>query len=537
MAQLTLPSLGEGVEKGTVISIMVQVGDFVVLEQSLMEIETDKVVVEIPADAAGIVDDILVNVGDEIIQGAPIIAINEQQEQIDKVVIEPETTAMPEATATAVKEVPIALKTKPDIVVSGQTKKTISLPSLGEGIDKGAVISIMVKQGDHVKAEQALMEVETDKVVVEIPAESDGIIDEILVQVGTEISIGTAIFTFTSSLANEIEEINVEIPENRDTSIEQPEEPPKPIPTIPAPINDHRRSNARASPLAKKFAREIGISIHSVPQKPGKKRITVQDVKDYAKALNQDRASGVVTGNIPLPDFSQWGKVRQEAMPGIMQATSKNMTTSWSQIPHAWLQENVDITYLESKRQDHKASIKAEGGALTITSILVKVVSKALEAFPKFNSSIDLQNASITYKDYVNIGVAVDTERGLLVPVIKNTTAKSIKEIAIELSQSANKVKQKKITAEELEGATFTISNLGGIGTMAIFPLVTFPQVAILGVSASQTSPVLVQGQWQPRSIMPLTIGFDHRVINGADAARFLQHVKNLLEDWFIWNL
>ncbi|MDB4293486.1 2-oxo acid dehydrogenase subunit E2, partial [Maribacter sp.] len=270
----------------------------------------------------------------------------------------------------------------------------------------------------------------------------------------------------------------------------------------------------------------------------GSNRISVKDVKNYAKALNQNRTTGGAHITMAqLPDLSKWGAIRSEAMTGIMQATSTNMTTSWSQIPHAWLQEKVDITYLEERRQAHKAAFKAKGSALTITGILVKVVAKALQDFPIFNASIDTRNAAIVYKDYINVGVAVDSDRGLMVPVLKNADQKSIADIAIELATLAQKVKSKKIAIEELEGATFTISNLGGIGTSAIFPLVSFPQVAILGVAGSQTEAIHIDGQFQPRLMMPLTIGFDHRVVNGADAARFLKHVKNLLEDWLMWNL
>ena len=224
-------------------------------------------------------------------------------------------------------------------------------------------------------------------------------------------------------------------------------------------------------------------------------------------------------------------------MAGITQATSKNMTTTWSQIPHAWLQEKVDITDLEAKRQIHKHQVKQKGGALTITSILVKVISKALEEFPIFNTSLDANTNEIIYKDYINVGVAVDSNRGLMVPVLRDSNTKGIVEISQDLVQLSEKVKSKKISPDELQGGTFTISNLGGIGTSAIFPLVNHPQAAILGVAASTKEAVWINNAFEPRLLMPLTIGFDHRIINGADAARFLKYVKELLEDWFLWNM
>lgn len=224
-------------------------------------------------------------------------------------------------------------------------------------------------------------------------------------------------------------------------------------------------------------------------------------------------------------------------MSGIAQATSKNMTTAWSKIPHAWLQEKADITALEAKRQLYKGQVKEAGGSLTITAILVKVMAKALEKFPLFNTSLDERTQEVIYKSYIHIGVAVDTEKGLVVPKIENAHQKSITEIALGLSEISQKARNKKLTAQDLEGATFTISNLGGIGTTSIFPIVNFPQVAILGIAASKKEALWIEDEFQPRLLMPMTIGFDHRVINGADAARFLQYVKQLLEDWFLWNL
>ena len=548
MKELKLPSLGEGIEKGTVISIAVKVGDTVALEQPILEVETDKVVVEVPADAAGVVTDLLVNIGDEIAEGTPIITVQpEKGEEVNAAKVPSmENGAL---RATAMSET-IAVATANTMTSSTETKikkqsRELKLPSLGEGIEKGTVINIMVSPGDKIEAEQALLEVETDKVVVEVPADVSGIIAKILLAVGDEVSEGIPMVLLqedriveqhatpkrtseSSKLASATKTV-AQTTEKKGTE----NKPEKAI----SLKDGETKKGFRASPLAKKIAREIGINLAEIPLSETGKRITVKDVKAYAKHLNQNRGTRTAVGNMPLPDLGQWGNVRKEAMTGIMQATSKNMTTSWSQIPHAWLQEKVDITYLEEQRQRHKKAIKDKGGALTITGILVKVMAKALEDFPIFNASIDAANNQLVYREYINIGVAVDSDRGLLVPVLKDPNKKNIQDIALELSDLANKVKQRKISGADLEGATFTISNLGGIGTSAIFPLVSFPQVAILGVAASQTEAVWINGQFQPRLHMPLTIGFDHRLINGADAARFLRHVKNLLEDWFMWNL
>lgn len=540
MTELKLPELGEGIESGTVINIMVKVGDAVTEEQSLLEVETDKVVVEVPSDAAGEVVEILVNTGDQVAQGTPIIRLaTSTNEELTTAAIK--EIAVAEATATLVKEPEVKTETVTKKAATKTAVSEIKLPSLGEGIANGTIIAIHVSKGDTIAAEQTLMEVETDKVVVEVPADFGGTIKKVLVSVGEEISEGTPIISIQSS------DVKTEEPETETEAVStiKKEETKEVEQSVAKPIisevqveSPARKGRFRASPLAKKIAREIGIDIATMPLKAGSNRISVKDVKNYAKALNQNRAVGVAAVSMPtLPDLSKWGAIRSEAMSGIMQATSKNMTISWSAIPHAWLQEKVDITYLEQKRQAHKTAFKAKGNSLTITGILVKVVAKALEDFPIFNASIDTQNSAIVYKDYINVGVAVDSDRGLMVPVLRNANEKSITDISYELGNLAEKVKSKKIGMNELDGGTFTISNLGGIGTSAIFPLVSFPQVAILGVAGSQTEAVHVDGQFQPRLIMPLTIGFDHRVINGADAARFLKHIKTLLENWFMWNL
>ncbi|MEN0047067.1 MAG: dihydrolipoamide acetyltransferase family protein [Bacteroidota bacterium] len=429
----------------------------------------------------------------------------------------------------------------------------IKLPSLGESVESGTVISILVKVGDEISYDQPLMEVETDKVTTEVPSEYDGIVEAILVKVGDEIPEGTPIIQLKTeapvSDSQELEKspapaapvaaepIIILAEEEEEVLVETPTAAPPP----PAPAKmdtTERKKGLRASPLARKVAREIGLDIYEVTTKRDSGRISVQDVKDYAKWLNQNRANGRV-GVLPveLPDFSQWGEIRREKLAGITQATSKNMTTAWSQIPHAWLQEKADITDLEAKRQRYKMSVKEQGGSLTITAILVKVIAKALEQFPIFNASLDAASKEIIYKDYIHIGVAVDTDRGLLVPKIENANQKSITAIAIALGELSQQARAKKLGADDLSGATFTISNLGGIGTTSIFPIVNHPQAAILGIAASKQEATWMDGTFQPRLMMPMTIGFDHRIINGADAARFLQHIKQLLEDWFLWSL
>ena len=539
MTELKLPSLGEGIEKGTIISIAVKVGDSVTTEQTLMEVETDKVVVEVPSDASGTVEKILVNIGDEIGEGTPIIQLSGGE-----AVIASEPVAISEeqerAVMTLVRDTEVVQKTNKKVNSGVQAITELKLPSLGEGIEKGTVIAVHIKDGDTITLEQTLMEVETDKVVVEVPADEAGIVEKILVQIGDEIGEGAPIISLKTESSSVTEE-NIEQVKKPEVAAESPPPTPegsKSMISMPTSLQKtERKGKFRSSPLARKIAREIGIDITTMTLPEGSSRISVQDVKGYSKALHQNRGVVVAPSKIELPDFSKWGSIRRESMAGITQATSKNMSTTWSEIPHAWLQEKVDITNLEAKRQIHKHKVKEKGGALTITSILVKVIAKALEEFPIFNASLDTNTNEIIFKDYINVGVAVDSDRGLMVPVLRNANAKGVLGISQDLVQLSEKVKTKKISPDELQGGTFTISNLGGIGTSAIFPLVNHPQAAILGVAASAKEAVWMNNTFEPRLIMPLTIGFDHRIINGADAARFLKYTKELLEDWFLWNM
>jgi len=400
----------------------------------------------------------------------------------------------------------------------------------------------LVKVGDKVAYDQPLMEIETDKVTAEVPSEYEGMVAAILYNVGDEIAEGATFIQLKTdnpvSNSKELESSPAPAPILKKAVVEEKVVNPKPNPISIVSSKSNRKKGFRASPLARKMAREIGLDIYEVTTERASGRISRKDVKDYAKQLNQSRANGM-GGFTPvkLPDFAKWGTIRKETMTGIAQATSKNMTTAWSQIPHAWLQEKADITGLESKRQIHKAKVKEQGGSLTITAILVKVIAKALEEFPIFNASIDPANKEIIYKEYIHIGVAVDTEKGLVVPKIENANQKNITQIAQDLGDLSQRARTKKLTADDLSGATFTISNLGGIGTTAIFPIVNHPQAAILGITASKKEAVWISDSFQPRLLMPMTIGFDHRIINGADAARFLQYIKQLLEDWFLWSL
>ncbi|MEL6484960.1 MAG: biotin/lipoyl-containing protein, partial [Bacteroidota bacterium] len=383
MMELTLPSLGEGIEKGTIISILVNVGDTIEQEQPLMEVETDKVVVEVPADAAGVVSEIMASIGDEITEGTAFLSLSNDKGKVEKVI--PETDKL-EAKNNGEITPEVVVAPPKEEVKTEAVETVLKLPSLGEGIEKGTVIALHVKSGDVIEKEQTLMEVETDKVVVEVPSDAAGTILEVIVNVGDEIGVDSPMLSIRSSAVPVEKTLPGEPPisETNSTAKAPTVKPqaPSPIPAEPTPKPKANGSKYRSTPLARRLAREIGVDITQVQPQFASNRIGVKDVKHFAKTQNTQKSAGTTVMLPALPDFSKWGDIDLKDMSGIMQATSRNMTTAWSTIPHAWLQEKVDITQLEAKRQEHKLQVKEMGGALTLTCILVKVLAQALEKFP-----------------------------------------------------------------------------------------------------------------------------------------------------------
>jgi pyruvate dehydrogenase E2 component (dihydrolipoamide acetyltransferase) len=291
-------------------------------------------------------------------------------------------------------------------------------------------------------------------------------------------------------------------------------------------------SDLPAAPSVRRLARELGVDIRRVNGSGPQNRITMEDVKSYTKKSMESKASTVAADtDYELPDFTKWGSVRREKMDTIRKLTARAMTESWQNIPHVFQFDKADITELENFRRKYSKQAEKEGAKLTFTAILLKITAGALKTFPRFNASIDLKNEEIVFKEYVNIGVAVDTERGLLVPVIRDADKKSIIELSIELNDLAEKARKKKIMPDDLQGGNFAISNLGGIGGTSFTPIVYRPNVAILGVSRSQLEPVYTDGEFRPRMMLPVSLSYDHRAIDGADGARFLRWLCEALEN------
>lgn len=432
----------------------------------------------------------------------------------------------------------------------------IKLPELGENIASGVVANVLVKDGETVEKDQPLVELETDKAVIEVPAEEEGIIKEVKIAPGDEVKIGQVMFILEPTQgakeesAPEEEEMPEEAPapivtdskETEATDVESAEPAsaprPEPMPEIPP---KKAGEIAPAAPSVRRFAREIGIDIHQVPGTGPHGRISIDDVKAYSKLLNKQRGLGIGTAagapQEPLPDFSQWGPVEHQPMNKVRETTARHLSYAWSTIPHVTQFDKADITRLETLRKKYAPQVEAAGGKLTITVILLKVIEKALKKFPQFNASIDMLKNEIILKQYYNIGVAVDTDRGLLVPVIKNVDRKSITELAVELTEISKKAREKKLTLQDMQGGNFSISNLGGIGGTGFTPVVNSPEVAILAVSRARMEPVYLNEEFVPRLMLPLGLSYDHRLIDGADAARFLRWVCEALEDPFLLSL
>jgi len=463
----------------------------------------------------------------------------------------------------------------------------VKLPELGENIESGKIVQVMVSPGDTVAREQPILELETDKAVIEVPSSAAGVVEEVKVREGDDIEIGAVILTLSQKgeekeagakkdsaderkaaaedeapPAEEKEGAKIEEraeeshEEKEDVTAEEPEaEGEKAEAGTAAPVMEHEapaatepnprgekpdlaREVAPAAPSVRRFAREIGIRINQVPGTGPGGRISLEDVKRYAKTLNEQRAGakclmqGIAVE--PLPDFSKWGEVERQSMSSIRKKTAQHLSYAWATIPHVTQFDEADVTDLEAMRRQYGSRAEAAGGKLTVTAILLKIVAAALKKFPQFNASVDMEKQEIVYKKYVHIGVAVDTEHGLLVPVLRDVDRKNMVTLSAELAELSRKARARKLTLEEMQGGNFSISNLGGIGGTAFAPVVNSPEVAILGVSRAAMKPVWRDGEFVPRLVMPLALSYDHRLIDGADAARFLRWVAEAVEQPFL---
>jgi len=447
-----------------------------------------------------------------------------------------------------------------------------TLPELGENIAAGDVLRVLVKTGDTIARDQPVLELETDKATIEVPSSVAGTVKDIKVKPGEKVKVGQAILTVDDGgqkVSPKQAETQPEpakpdakaAPANAQAKPEpatsEPARsepvPPKQADAKPVPakveskvvdINRGARAAvpepadsppAPAAPSVRRMARELGVDINQVAGTGDGGRISVEDVKAHAKRLvtTAFRSGGGAAAE-PLPDFSRWGEVERQPMRAVRRKTAEHLSAAWTNIPHVTQCDLADITGLDELRKKYSKQVEAAGGNLTVTAIAVKVLASAMRKFPQFNASVDMAASEIVLKKFINIGIAVDTDRGLLVPVIRNADQKNIVQISVELAQLSEKARTRKIALEEMQGGTFSISNLGGIGGTYFTPIVNAPEVAILGISRASMQPRFESGTFVPRLLLPLSLSYDHRVIDGADGIRFLRWVAEALEQPFL---
>jgi pyruvate dehydrogenase E2 component (dihydrolipoamide acetyltransferase) len=418
--------------------------------------------------------------------------------------------------------------------------RSFKLPDLGEGVHEGEVLAVHVSVGQEVKEGDIILEVETDKAAVEIPSPFTGTVSEVLVKPGDTVKVGDVMMIFSNG--EEAEVVDVQ------KSEEMPAEAAGTEKVVSLTEAGKRKGPVPASPATRRLARELGVDLHRVTPTGSGGLVSADDVRAFAdkgkEIVEAPAAAEVIPAESPaltipspkLPDFSKWGPVERVPFRSIRRATAKQMVIAWSQIPHVTSQDEVDITKLETFRQKHKAEIEAEGGRLTMTVFALKAVATALKTYPQFNATLDVEAGEIVIKNYYHIGVAVSTDNGLIVPVVRDVDRKSIKELAIELHDIVEKTRSRKISLNDLQGGTFTITNAGAMGGGYFAPIINFPEVAILGMGQGRLQPAVIDkgnGEHEivPRLMMPIVLCIDHRVLDGADAIKFLKVVIDSLED------
>ncbi len=540
--EFKLPELGENIEAADVVAVLVKEGDTIIKDQAILEIETDKATIEVPSTVEGKITRLLIKVGDKVKVGETIMLLEDGGNT--GIIVESKSKIKKDNKTTEVKTEPEVEYKAAQSTISSSKKGIIDfhLPELGENIEAADVLNVLVKVGDMIAADQAILEIETDKATIEVPSSVAGKVVEVLIKSGDKAKVGQVIIKVESST---VESLKTKIENKEETKATVKQEEKKV--TVFVPVGEHPSNQtieldnqppilkgaAPAAPSVRRIAREIGVDINKVPGTGLNGRISMDDVKAYSKKLHESYSQGARTGlNIKsesLPDFTKFGVIKKAEMTNIRKKTADHLTYAWATIPHVTQFDKADITLFEKTRKELNKNSEVK---LTVTAILVKIIVEALKKFPQFNSSIDMEKKEIIYKEYFNLGVAVDTEFGLIVPVIKNVDNKTLAEISFEMNTLAEKARNKKIGLDDLQGGCFTISNLGGIGGTYFTPIVNSPEVAILGVSRGNYEPVWNgSGVFEPRLILPLSLSYDHRIIDGADAIRFLRFVVEALEN------
>ena len=527
VVDVNVPDIGS--DEVNVTDVMVKVGDRVEVDQSIINVEGDKASMEVPAPVAGIVKEIIIKAGDKVSTGTLIMRF--------------EVAGSASASAPAVS----APAAAPAASVAGGVKE-VNVPDIGG--DEVNVTEIMVKVGDSITEEQSLITVEGDKASMEVPAPFAGVVKEILVKAGDKVSTGSLIMKFEVAGAAPVAAApQAAAPAPQAVSAAAPAAQSGNVSGLSQDQVVASAGYAHATPVIRRLAREFGVNLDKVKGTGRKGRIVKEDIQAYVKtavkafetgtvsaaAAGNGVANGAGLGLLPWPkvDFSKFGEVEEVELSRINKISGANLHRNWVMIPHVTHFDRTDITDLEAFRKEQNKIVEKQKLDVKITPVvfIMKAVAKALEAFPRFNSSISEDGQKLTLKKYINIGVAVDTPNGLVVPVFKNVNKKGIIELSRELMEVSKKARDGKLSGSDMQGGCFTISSLGGIGTTHFTPIVNAPEVAILGVSKSEMQPIWNGKEFEPRLMLPLSLSFDHRVIDGADGARFLSYINGVLAD------
>jgi len=545
--EVVVPDLG-GAGSVKEKEICVKVGDRIATEDSLIVVESDKATIEVPAPFGGEVAKLVISVGDSIKEGDSILSLTVDDagdagvNQVAANSAETESKAEQNAEILTPEQKPgLAPESEPPHV--GKTSvETITVPDIGGG-DAVEIIEINVAVGDVLAKEDTMVVLESDKATMEVPCSDAGSVVELLVSVGDKVSEGDAVLT--------LEVVSAPSPSTTETikAVEEKPEPSQaPVDVAASKVASPSATVATASPSSavskpvhagpavRRLARELGVDLAQVNPSGHKNRILKQNVHEYIKQVITAKANAPAesgTGLPPLPviDFTKFGAVDPQPLSRINKVSAANLHRSWVNVPHVTQFDEADITELESFRKSEAAGYKEQGVKLTLLAFMVKACAKALKAFPRFNSSLSQDGETLIFKQYFNIGIAVDTPNGLVVPVIRDADKKTVLEIAEDMGTLSAKARDKKLSPADMQGGCFSISSLGGIGGTAFTPIVNWPEVAILGLSRSQMKPVYSDGEFVPKLMLPLSLSYDHRVIDGAEAARFTRYLADQITD------
>lgn len=533
--EVRVPDIGD-FDSVDVIDVLVKPGDVVRLEDPLITLESEKATMDIPSPGAGVVGEIHVIVGDKIGEGALILTLlNEAGTVITPIAVPAKlsnTPPTPTPTPAATTPAPVQ-STAPAHAVTESV--TIRVPDIGD-FDEVDVIDILVKIGERVAIESPLLTLESEKATMDIPSPIAGTVESIAVKVGDKVGEGALIVTVRPDAASApgasaTQPATIATP-TPPVSMPKSASAPKPEQEPPARISS---SKAHASPSIRKFARELGVDISLVKGSGPKGRILKPDVESHVKEVMRGTRGHAATGfalpSAPVIDFTKFGAIEVTPLNKIRRLTGQNLHRSWITAPHVFQMDEADITELEAFRKSKADEAEQKGTKLTLLAFLVKAAVVGLRKFPDFNASLSADGESLIHKQYFHIGIAVNTDNGLVVPVIRDVDKKGLYELALEVRDLSRKARERKIMPAEMQGACFTISSLGGVGGTQFTPIINLPEVAILGVSPSAIKPVWRGSEFVPRLMLPFTLSYDHRVIDGVAAAQFTRYLTTVLGD------